>query len=99
MTLDQAIEGIRSVVDQMAQDVGHDALPEDRGGLQGLFVGRRQAVDSREDDALDRARDGFFLARLGAAQKLFEEQGVALGAGDRVLGEAIGGVDELPREL
>ena len=62
--------------------------------MERALVGIAQSIDSRQDDALYRARDLLIRGVFGAAQQLFEEQRVALGAFDAGAGEAVGGFHE-----
>ena len=78
----------------MAQRFQLKALAKHRGGLQGLLVGRRQSIDARENEALDRRRDIAVAMLLHVAQQLFQEKRVALRTLDAVERRLIDGLDE-----
>ena len=85
--LDRGGAAVVRVVHKVAQRVQREALPEYRGGLDGLLVERRQVVEARLDQALHRAGDGSLGRTLGVAQQLLQEQGIAGGALDAAPGE------------
>ena len=97
--LDQPLAIVVGRGDQMAQRFQLEPLAKHRGRLQSLLVGRWQAVDTCENEALDRRRDIAVAMLLYVAQQLFQEQRVALRALDAIERLLIDGVDEGTSQL
>jgi hypothetical protein len=68
--------------DHRAHRLKRKSLADDRRGLQGTLVDRRQAVRARQNQTLDRGGHRRRIALAGVAQELLEEQRIAFGALD-----------------
>lgn len=76
---------VARVARQMAQGIQRETLAEDRGGLQRRPVGRGQAIDAGQHQALDAAGNLIAGEIVGVVQELHEEQRVSLGTRDAVV--------------
>src|SRR5262245_54249215 len=90
----ETVGSVVGPVEQLAQGLPAEALTEHRGRLQGRLVRRIEPIQSSLDEVLQRARHTRLTALLGMAQELLQEERVAGGPLDALLGEPVRRIED-----
>ena len=94
----ETVGSVVGPVEQLAQGLPAEALTEHRGRLQGRLVRRIEPIQSSLDEVLQRARHARLTALLGMAQELLQEERVAGGPLDALLGEPVRRIEDGARQ-
>ena len=101
--IDQRLYRNAARLSQMIDLILGEALAKDRRGLDDAPVGLAQAIETRDDQALDRLRKRFAASSRLVMEKLHQEQRIAGGARQDVLDESALALEhlfgDLPRVL